>query len=451
MAVLLLTTGGPDNLLLDSGDDLLLDGEGLTGGVAGPGGSTIQVDFSPSTDPFDTPVWVDITTHVRFLAGVSISRGRSSELDDFQAGRASFTLNNRSRLFDPTYTAGTYFGNLKPLRRFRIRASSATDIFNLFSGFILGWPQVYGDQSDREATVPVTLVDGFGVLALATLFDSDAFTLDSSTLGVLDEDRLGVSGADDPQDGYSGDLAQSLLDAVGYPDVSCDTGLSVVTSDVPSGPVLSKLKQLEKSEDGFFYIAGDGTATFLQRTARQTLSRIVISQATFDDDGTDVGYASVTFDYNADHIYNDVRRTGTSDQPQSAEDPDSISSYFRRTSEETLLTTSDAVTRDLAAVFLDRHKDPIVRVGALTVPVAELPSVLFTAAGRELLDRVTVRRTPQDVGSVYSSEQLVEGIVHSFDTKQWTTTLQLSPGFITAWFTLDSESLGVLDEDQLGG
>lgn len=454
MAVLLLTSGSPDNLLLTSGDNLLLtSAESLSGGVSGVGGSSILIEFSPTTDPFETPVWVDITSSVRFLAGVTMTRGRSTEFDDFQAGRCTFTLDNRDRLFDPTYTAGTYYGNLLPLRRFRVRASFESTTYDLFAGFILGWPQEYADQSDADATVPVTLVDGFGVLALATLYDSAAaFTLDSATLGVLGEDRLGVSGADAPVDGYAGDLAQTLLDAVGYPDVACDTGLSLVTSDVPTGSVLSKIKQLEKSEDGFFYIAGDGTATFLDRTSRQTLTRISTSQATFDDDGTDAPYGSIAFDYNADQIYNDVRRTGTSGQAQTAEDATSIQSYFRRTSEETLITVDDGVTRDLATVFLDRHKDPLVRVGQITVPVGADPATLFPAAvGRELLDRVTVRRTPQDVGSVYASEQLVEGITHSFDTKQWTTTLQLSPGFITAWFTLDSSTLGVLDEDQLGG
>lgn len=434
---------------------LLLAGSGVapvSGGVSGPGGSTVQIDFSPTTDPFADPVWVEITEQVRFAAGITIRRGRSSELDDFQAGRASFTLDNRTRLFDPTYTAGAYYGNLKPLRRCRIRVAYNSVTYELFSGFVTGWPQVYGGPADREATVPVDLVDGFGVLALASLFDSDAFTLDSGTLGVLDEDRLGVSGADAPIDGYSGDVAQTLLESVNYPDVECDTGLSQVTSDVPTEPLLATLKQLEKSEDGFFYISANGTATFLQRTARQSLTRISTSQTTFDDDGTDSPYADITLSYDDQRLYNDVRRTGSSGQVQSSENAASISSYFRRTHEATLLTVDDLVTRDLAALFLDRYKEPGVRVPSLRIPVTSDPAVLFPAAvGRELLDRVTVRRTPQNVGSVYAAEQLVEGITHSFDTKQWTTTLSLSPAFITDWFTLDSASLGELDVDRLGG
>ena len=427
--------------------------ETLSGGVTGLDGATVAIEFSPTTDPLDPPVWVDITDRARFDDGVRIKRGRSSELDDFQAGTASFTLDNRDRTFDPTHAAGPYFGDLKPLRRFRIRVQHDSVIYPLFSGFINGWPQTYGGPADVEATVPVSLVDGFGVFALATLFDAEgAFTLDDSDLGVLDEDRLGVSGADDPVDGFSGDVAESLLELINYPDIACDTGLSEVTSDIPTGDLLGQLKQLERSEDGFFYISANGTATFLERTRRQTLARMVTSQATFDDDGTDSRYSDVGFEYDADRLYNDVRRTGTSGNTQSAEDGTSVDSYFRRTHDETLLTTSDAQTRDLAVLFLDRHKDPLVRVPQLTVPVARDPQTLFPAAvGRELLDRVTLRRLPQDEGSVYESEQIVEGITHWFNTKNWTVTLQLSPGFISSWFTLDDSDLGELDDDRLGG
>lgn len=417
----------------------------------GPFGSTVAIEFSPTTGPLEAPVWVDITEHVRVAQGVTVRRGRSSELDEFQAGTASFTLDNRSRLFDPSYTAGAYFGNLKVLRRFRIRVLYNSVTYPVFNGFIQGWPQVY-DVSNKEATVPVDLVDGFGLLALANLFDASAFTLDSVTLGVLDVNRLGVSGDDDPTEQLAGERAQSILEAIGWPDIACDDGLSTVTAETPTGGILSYLRQLEKSEDGFFYMASDGTATFLGRTARQTVTRISTSQATFDDDGTDLHYSDVEFTHDLERLYNDVRRTGTSDVEQAVEDPASIDSYFRRSNSETLLVTEDSVAADLAVLFLDRYSEPAQRIPAIRVPVGADPTNLFPAVlSRELLDRVTVRRTPQAVGSVNTSENLVEAIEHSFDSTDWRTSLQLSPGFITDYFTLDSATLGELDVDRLGG
>jgi hypothetical protein len=220
----------------------------------------------------------------------------------------------------------------------------------------------------------------------------------------------------------------------------------------PTGNILDYLRQLEKSEDGFFYIAGDNTATFLDRYARQTVTRISTSQITFDDDGTDLGYSYVEFTHDLERLYNDVRRTGESGIEQTAEDPDSIHDYFRRSDSETLLVVDDAVVADLATLFLNRYKDPIQRVPGISVPVGNDPATLFPGVlGRELLDRVTVRRTPLGVGTVNLSENLVEAIEHRFDSTDWRSTFQLSPGFITDFFTLDSATLGELDVDRLGG
>lgn len=431
---------------------LLLGGGGSpSGGVSGPFSSTVIVEFSPTTAPLDTPVWVDITSKVRFQSGIRISRGRSSELDEFQTGTCQFVLDNRDRLFDPSYTAGTYYGNLKVLRRFRVTLTYAGTPYTVFSGFIRAWPQVY-EVSDSDSTVPVDLFDGFGLLALASLFDVGGFTLDSATLGVLDEDRLGISGEDAPVDSLSGVRAASILAAVGWPDINAEDGMSTVTSASPTGDLVSYLRQLEKSEDGFFYFAGDGTATFLARSARQTLTRMATSQRTFDDDGTDLGYSQLELSYDLDRLYNDIRRTGTSGEEQAVEDDSSISDYFRRTQSETLLVPDDNVAADLATLFLDRYKEPTQRVPEITVPAGRDPSVLMPAIlGTELLDRVTVRRTPQGVGTVNTSENLVERIDLFFNPKQLVATFGLSPAYTTSWFTLDSATYGVLDEDLLAG
>lgn len=48
-----------------------------------------------------SPTWTDVTA---FLTDVQIRRGRQRELDTFDAGTASFTLDNQDRRFDSTYT-----------------------------------------------------------------------------------------------------------------------------------------------------------------------------------------------------------------------------------------------------------------------------------------------------------------------------------------------------------
>jgi hypothetical protein len=130
---------------------------------------TIEVGFASNPQvSMASTVWTEITSFVR---GFQTKRGRSSELDTFQAGTCTMTLSNRDRRFDPNYTTGPYFGNLLPMRRVRIRATYSGTTYNMWSGFVDDWPQEY-DVGNRDASVTVGCTDGFGVLARLRLPDS---------------------------------------------------------------------------------------------------------------------------------------------------------------------------------------------------------------------------------------------------------------------------------------
>jgi hypothetical protein len=74
-------------------------------------GITYAVEAAFGASPFaPSPTWTDISAYVRADAGITINRGRSSEFSDVQPGSMTLTLDNRARLFDPDYSAGTYFG-----------------------------------------------------------------------------------------------------------------------------------------------------------------------------------------------------------------------------------------------------------------------------------------------------------------------------------------------------
>jgi hypothetical protein len=433
---------------------LLLGGAG-TGTTTNPGVGTgydvdIVVEFSPTTNPMDTPVWVDITSYLRDT-GVSIRRGRSSELDDFVAGTASFTLDNRTRLFDPNYSAGTYYGLLKPHRQFRISLRHNSTVYERFRGFCLGYAQRY-DVSKREAYVPVELVDAFGLLAQADMTEA-VFVLDDPDLGVLDVNRLG--GDDSIEQELSGARVDRVLDLVGWADAlrDLDTGSSTMNDTDPSGSALEYLKNVEVSEDGFLYVSRTGKVTFIERHARFTDTRLVTSQATYSDDGSDNRYADIGFDYDLDRVYNDVRRTRDGGVEQTAEDSTSIESYFRRVHSVTgLLLTTDAETADNAASFLDRYSEPMMRLPELELRPLRDPDVMFPAwLARELLDRVTVETTPMGLGSQLSTQQHIEGYTETFTTRTYTARVALSPATSTTStvFILDSATQGVLDVNVL--
>jgi hypothetical protein len=86
----------------------------------------VEIAFDAS--PYDvSPTWTNVTSWVRSL---STDRGRSDDWDDFY-GSAQVVLNNRTRLFDPYNTSGTYYGKLLPRKQIRITANADPGRTNL--------------------------------------------------------------------------------------------------------------------------------------------------------------------------------------------------------------------------------------------------------------------------------------------------------------------------------
>ena len=111
-----------------------------------------------------SPTWTDITSYVREL---TTDRGRDDDWGDF-SGSASVVLDNRSRLFDPFYTSGTYYGKLLPRRQIRITATYGGTSYPVFRGFIAGWPPAWTDGG-YDSTVTLSCFDALGLLASDSL------------------------------------------------------------------------------------------------------------------------------------------------------------------------------------------------------------------------------------------------------------------------------------------
>jgi concanavalin A-like lectin/glucanase superfamily protein len=120
------------------------------------------LEFSRDDLSDTTPTWTDITAYL--LEG-SFQRGSSGpDLDEPQAGTATFRLDNRSRRFEPEYAAGAYFPDIRPLRRIRLTIDSVVQ----FTGFVTSWGQNWPDALMNQEAV-VTCVDAQEILNLDTL------------------------------------------------------------------------------------------------------------------------------------------------------------------------------------------------------------------------------------------------------------------------------------------
>lgn len=158
----------------------------------------------------EEPVWTTVgvidAAGKGGLRSFSVDRGRSRELDCFQAGRASFVLDNRDRRFDPDHAAGPYFGKVLPMKRVRLTATYGGVTYPLFDGYADSWDQSY--VPPREAVCVLQATDGMKVLAAADL-PTSAYAAEVLADGPVAWWRLGEA-----QD------AVRALDAVGSNDLA---------------------------------------------------------------------------------------------------------------------------------------------------------------------------------------------------------------------------------------
>lgn len=144
---------------------------------------TVAVEFAPGVD-FDTDPtsmqWVALTDDTR---RVRIRRGRSDELDRFQPGTCEIVLGNADRKYDPEYSSGTYYGNLKPRMHVRVTAEWDSTTYPLFRGFIGGWPQSW-DVANTDATVTLRCYDALEVFAGTDLKSPWEYALGDLSLDV---------------------------------------------------------------------------------------------------------------------------------------------------------------------------------------------------------------------------------------------------------------------------
>lgn len=127
--------------------------------------TALSIEVAFTTDALATPVWEDITSDVRFW---DVSRGRSRELEPFQPGRATIVLSNLSRQYDAVYAAGLHFGDLRPMRRVRIRETFNGVTYPVFDGFVDRWQLDY-PAVGKDATATLTATDAVKVFARTDL------------------------------------------------------------------------------------------------------------------------------------------------------------------------------------------------------------------------------------------------------------------------------------------
>lgn len=399
----------------------------------------------PFDNPF-TPPFIDVTDKIRG-GGITIKRGRSDEFTAFQAGTCSFTLKNDNRDFDPSNLSSPYIDILKPSRVVVVDAFYAGVEYRLFLGYIDGWPRGW---TKTTGSVQIVAHDQLAVMARTLTSPSlGTLVLDHPDDGKLDRGRLA---GDLPQQ-FTGERVRALLQLAGFGTapgfLALDTGVTEVVDVEPTGNILGLIQAAEQAEAGFFFVTRDGEITFLDRHSRFQDTRIGDVQAVF----TDSQYASLEVDHNLTQVWNDVAFTRPEGTEQRVVDDESVHDYGYLSMRQEIPVVSDPEAYARADFWVDRYGQPQDRPAPIVInPRKNMPVLFPQVAGRELLDRIQVQRTPLGVGSTVTYTELVESIEHRITNSSWVTTLSGSPIDVSEgddFLVLDDVTLGQLDSHTL--
>jgi len=399
---------------------------------------SITVEIAFDSNPLDSSQsFTDVSAYLRSF---TTNRGRISNLDKFQTGTAIVELDNRDNRFSPNQSTH-YFDSsagrtkIQPLKRLRIRATHSSTTYDLFHGFVESFPVNYAGQG-YDSTVKVKVVDAFKLFFNAKL-DGIGWNLGISLLGSTT--RLTLTQAQE----LSSVRVKNILDSFGYTNQSISTGQLQVTTQPTTDDLLTALRKVETAENGTFFIAGNGNATFRDRNFR--LTNTTTPAATFGQGGSELPYSDIRTAYDDNKIINTVQRTRTgSSNTQIAIDSDSINRFGTHVlTESNTLNIQDSDVSSIAEQKVVANSIPQTVVEQLSFRPQQNTGLWAKALGLDIGSFVEAKvTTPSSTIETY--DLFIERIKHKVDArnKTWEWLIGLSPAETGAWI-LGVSKLGI--------
>lgn len=355
-------------------------------------------------------VLADVSEYVR---SVSISRGKSRELDRFSAGGASVTFNNETRTFDPVYAASPFFGQIVPKRRLRI----ALDNEIQFDGTIDDWDVQY--QAGGYSVAIANATDAIQNLANVTLNSYN------------------------PTTQLSGARINSVLDAIGWSvtDREIDLGSQTLNNDPVSDGTNSfdYLQTVAQSESGDLFISREGKVKFVDRFAQ-----ISGTTPSFTDDGTAIPYTAIEAVVGSELLFNNITVTSSAGTANSVSS-ESVAIFGEIDYNLNTLVNGLDDLQNLADFLLDKYKDPQYRIEGISVALNTLTEQQRAdVLGLDLGDVINVSFTPSGIPPAISAIAKVIRIAQSLQPLNERVTLKLE-ALTGAVLILDNPEFGKLD------
>jgi hypothetical protein len=364
--------------------------------------------------------FVDLTSLVE---SVNITRGRSRQLDQFNAGTATIAFNNVTQVLNPSNTASPYYPFVLPRCPIQILANNVP----IYTGLITDWNLDY-DISNQDIMY-ASCADNFTVLANQAL---NAVTPAVEATGtrintVLDLAEINYQGA------RSIDIGSSTLGAFAIDqDTNC----------------LNYLQLVNTSEQGYLFMSAAGTLTFKGRSSVLN----PVAGATFNTDGTGLPYQTLINQYGDELLYNYIVTQSPAGAVQTTSNAASIALYQSQQYALTdLLNSTTTEVAGLGNYLLGKYQNPVLRFTGLSTQIAALSTANQNILlGLDLTSICTVVKNFV-VGTPATETQtlIVSGVSHSITPGSHIVSYTFESTDGNQYLTFDNTIFGTLDNNLL--
>ena len=368
----------------------------------------------------------DVTAEVE---RITVRRGRSRELERYQAGSLTVELDNSTRKYDPA--AGTaitpYGASMRPRKAVSV-TSAGVPVFN---GVVEDWDLQYSLNGDHRASVKVT--DGFVLLANQEIEPHTAATATTGGRITAILDRSEIDWPSGKRDIDTG-VATLQADSIGG------------TADPKPVPALPYLQRVDEAEQGALYIGADGSLVFRDRASLQ-----ILTTTKFADDGSGIEFSSIDASYGSEELRNRITISRENGGTVTAVGTASVQQYGAIDYEiRDSLLADDTQAQTLADTILARYEEPLLRVDGIEVVLNRLTDAqVLEVLQLELGSLVQVLYTPSGIGDPIDQFVRLDQIEHTIDAATHRVKLSFSQGEAPA-LILDSSLFGILDVNTLG-
>ena len=361
-------------------------------------------------------VFVDVSQYFRAF---SINRGKSRELDRYGAGQAAVTFDNQARVFDPTFEASPYYGQIVPKRMVRISVDNVIQ----YEGTVDDWNLAYEPGNNSQAQL--------------VAFDAFSYFV-SAELGTA------IYSAE-----TTANRLNNLLDNLNWSQTKRDiafTGATLAgTAITEPKDALPIMQVVSLSEPGDLFISKDGDVKLVGRNVAFSSTGAI-----FSDSGTGIPYKTIRAIYGSELLYN-VVNTYSAVGTATATNTSSVIIYGQRALNQETYLSDSAQLEELAEYLVTRYGNPEYRFEGITVDLRAIsPAQRAQILGLELGDVVRVNFTPSNIPPALVRYGKIIGIQIQFSpgSEEATIQLQSTQGSI---FVLDDPEFGKLDSGNLLG